>query len=104
MNSKYQIVNHEYLTTGCHLMVTICDVYFPAEHQLMFVYVCDGYAMLFSRDYLRSDDEPDDYDSILIDSWQYFDYEVCDSKQYKELLEECKKIHEEYTAAEFSHK
>lgn len=93
---KYQMLATEYFNAGGHCMVTICDVYLPDEHQLIFAYVCDGYATLYSRDYLRGDDEPEDYDEITIDSWMYFDEENCDSQQYKEVLEEALRINNQY--------
>ena len=98
---NYKMLATEYFNAGGHCMVTICDVYFPEDHQLMFVYVCDGYATLFSRDYLRGDDEPDDYYEITIDSWLYLDEEICSSEQYKDLLEEAVRIHQQNIDNEF---
>lgn len=83
-------------------MVTVCDVYFPETHQLMFVYVYDGYATLYSRDWLRSDDEPDDYDEITVDCWLYFEEETCSSEQYKDLLEEAVRINQQNIDNEFN--
>lgn len=96
MTINYQIINHEYFNTGGHCMVTICDVYLPDSHKLVFVYCHDGWANIYNEDFIRSEDELEYNDSMFIAGVNFFEEEACDEEQYNSLLHECYSIHEQY--------
>ena len=81
-------------------MVTICDVYLPDSHKLVYVYCFDGWTNIYNQDFIRDEDEPEYNDSMFIAGVNFFEEEACDDEQYNKLLNECYSIHEQYIESE----
>ena len=87
---NYQIMNHEYLNTGGHCMVSVFDVWLKDENRQVWLYVgCETNAAICTVDYLRHDIPIDNYDDITVDSVDFEDYSQIANSRYRNLFVEC---------------
>lgn len=85
--SKFNVLNYEYLNTGGNCMVGIFEVWLPADLKTVYVFVNEeGYTMSVV-DYIRNELDIDDYDELTI---EYGDWgRVTGFEKHFELYRHC---------------
>lgn len=87
---NYQIMNHEYLNTGGHCMVSVFEVWLPDENRTVFVNVGEGHCTITTVNHIMNDIEIDDFDKITIATLSYRDADDCTvTNDYFELCRYC---------------
>lgn len=87
---NYQIMNHEYLNTGGHCMVSVFEVWLPDENRTVFVNVGEGYCTITTVNHIMSDIEIDDFDKITVAMLSYSEPdEYAVTNDYFELCRYC---------------
>ena len=87
---NYQIMNHEYLNTGGHCMVSVFEVWLPDQNRTVFVNVGEEYCTITTVNHIMSDLEIDDFDKITVATLNYGDSDDCTvTNEYFELCRYC---------------
>lgn len=87
---NYRIMNHEYLNTGGHCMVSVLEVWLPDENRTVFVNVGEGHCTITTVNHIMSDIEIDDFDKITVAMLSYREPdEYAVTNDYFELCRYC---------------
>ena len=87
---NYQIMNHEYLNTGGHCMVSVFEVWLPDENRTVFVNVGEGDCTITTVNHIMNDIEIDDFDKITVTTLSYREPdEYAVTNDYFELCRYC---------------
>ena len=87
---NYQIMNHEYLNTGGHCMVSVFEVWLPDENRTVFVNVGEGDCTITTVNHIMNDIEIDDFDKITVATLSYRESdEYALNNDYFELCRYC---------------
>ena len=87
---NYQIMNHEYLNTGGHCMVSVFEVWLPDENRTVFVNVGEGDCTITTVNHIMNDIEIDDFDKITVATLSYREPdEYAVTNDYFELCRYC---------------
>lgn len=87
---NYQIMNHEYLNTGGHCMISVFEVWLPDENRTVFVNVGEEYCTITTVNHIMSDIEIDDFDKITVATLNYKETDDCTvTNKYFELCRYC---------------
>lgn len=87
---NYQIMNHEYLNTGGHCMVSVFEVWLPDENRTVFVNVGEGDCTITTVNHIMNDIEIDDFDKITVAMLSYREPdEYAVTNDYFELCRYC---------------
>ena len=87
---NYQVMNHEYLNTGGHCMVSVFEVWLPDENRTVFVNVGEEYCTITTVNHIMRDLEIDDYDKITVATLYYKESDDCTvTDKYFELGRYC---------------
>ena len=87
---NYRIMNHEYLNTGGHCMVSVFEVWLPDENRTVFVNVGEGHCTITTVNHIMSDIEIDDFDKITVAMLSYREPdEYAVTNDYFELCRYC---------------
>lgn len=87
---NYQIMNHEYLNTGDHCMISVFEVWLPDENRTVFVNVGEGHCTITTVNHIMNDIEIYDFDKITVAMLSYSEPdEYAVTNDYFELCRYC---------------
>ena len=108
---NYQIINHDYMNTGGHCMVSVFEVWIKDVNKTVFVNIGEEYITMTTVNHIWRDLDIDDYNDITIAEYMYcdgdyaedgMDYELCRECLHEYLKKDCEYFeHKEYLPFEW---
>ena len=87
---NYNVISHNYLSTGGHCMISVFEVWLPDENRTVFVNVGEKYCTITTVNHIMSDLKIDDFDKITVATLNYMESDDCTvANKYFELCRYC---------------
>jgi hypothetical protein len=86
---NYQVINHDYMNTGGHCMISVFEVWLKDDNKTVFVNVGEEYVTITTVNHICRDLDIEDYSDITIAEFNYTDGDQLEESPYNQIMREC---------------